>query len=238
MFGWWVDGAILFEDLPPFREQNTNAGRVHGDGIQTHQKPLVRPGVFRIEVMRADSVKLRGEDHQNIEAGLALDLRQFPDLGEVRTGVAVVGLRFRDKHDVVLEETPNARPVVGSQRPHIDERRGLLKVAVAANPPIVGADVLLAHTGGDDPLLDRQLQRGRCSKVTPDIRLDADDIVGFDDSLPGLLGIRLVEQGADRSVKHFGNHIRLRIAVRIEYVFIADQDNPRLLPGLGEYGSG
>ena len=106
--GRGTDGALLAEEGIPFGLYDPSSGGVGSHRIGAHDETRVVPRVASAEVVGPDAMKQRGQHHQNIEAGLALDTRQVPDGAKVLAGIAVVPKRPADEHDVVLEERPEA----------------------------------------------------------------------------------------------------------------------------------
>ena len=104
--GRGTDGALLAEEGIPFGLYDPGSCGISSHRISAHDETRVVPRVVPAEVMGPDAMKQRGQHHQNIKAGLALDMRQMPDGAKVLAGIAVVLKRPADEHDVILEECP------------------------------------------------------------------------------------------------------------------------------------
>ena len=72
MDGGDVEGPVFTEKDDPFFLQEVRPYGVDGNGIGSHDQPLVGPDVPFVEIMGSSSIELRREGAEDIQAGLSL----------------------------------------------------------------------------------------------------------------------------------------------------------------------
>jgi len=118
--------------------------------------------------------------------------------------------------------------VVGPHRADVDEGRGLFKHRVLTYPPIISTDISLADARIQKALIDSGLKWPWGGQMIPDVALDANDIGGPDQLLPGRCGISCLKEGGYCLVQHLLQDIRAGRTIPVDGLLFPDQNYPAL----------